>query len=173
MKRKRIILYLAVLCLFCGCGKQKAEEIDAEAIESKTEYNDFIFTLTAEKVLYTEEEAGEEEPFSYRLEMEYTGNKQLLVWYGASPGYVDVMKGGKPVYKTVKELPLRHLYLEKGDHITITEWTGWHKEYEESLTAGGYTVEGEISFQIGEVYEDEPENNDYVYCRLSLPLMIQ
>ena len=105
--------------------------------------------------------------------MEYTGNKRLLVWYGASLGYVDVMKGGKPVYKTRRLYPLKRIYLEKGSHITITEWTGKHTEKEANLTAGVYKVEGEIGFQIGEVYEDEPENNDYVYCRLSLPLMIQ
>lgn len=176
MKRKRIMLYLAVLCLFCGCGKPKAEEPGAETIESKIIYNDFIFTLTAEKVFYTEEEAGEEEPFSYTLEMEYTGDERLRLWYGYSLGYVGVMKGGKPVYDRVVPDLLSRLELEKGDHITIIEWKGWHTEDEESLTDGVYTVEGEIDFQIGEVheaYEDKPKNNDYVYCKLSLPLVIQ
>ncbi len=180
MKRKRIMLYLALLCLFCGCGKQKAEKPEAEVIESKTIYNDFIFTLTAEKVSYTEEEAGEEEPFSYTLEMEYTGDERLRLWYGGySLGSVNVMKGGKPVYERAVPDILYRFELEKGEHITITEWRGWHTEDEESLTTGVYTVEGEIDFQIGEVYEayeddeDKPENNDYIHCKLSLPLMIQ
>lgn len=65
MKKFRLFLLLIILVFACGCGKQKAETAESEVIESKTIYNDFIFTLTAEKVFYTEEEAGEEEPFSY------------------------------------------------------------------------------------------------------------
>ncbi len=74
--------------------------------------------------------------FSYKLQMEYTGNTRCRIWHGDTPGFITVTKGGIPVYETATNLILRRSDLEKGSHITIAEWTGSHRKDEENLSTG-------------------------------------
>ena len=180
MKKKWMILFLLVSCLLCSCAGEEKETFGSDLTSTVT-LNDFIFTLTAEKTVYTEEEAaGEEDPFSYKLEMEYTGEERIRIWHAGSIGTIAVWNGEKVFYSVDIEMELMHSYLERNDRITIDEWTGeiWTGEpmlEEQKLVPGIYTVTGYIDFQVGEEYEDvnHLKDNDNIDCSLSLPLVIQ
>ena len=175
MKKKWMITYLLIYCLLCGCASQKAEELISGVMVSEITFNDFTFILTAEKVVYTEKEAGEENPFSYKLEMEYTGEERIRLWHARQIGTIAVWNAEEDFYSKDIEGELMSSYLEKNDRIIIAEWTGELVSEEQELVSGIYTVTGYIDFQVGEEHEDvnHLKDNEYIDCSLSLPLVIQ
>lgn len=173
MKKKVIVFFALIAVLLCGCAENGKEKVEESAMTSTAAINDFRFTLTAEKTIYTEQDLEEKNAISYKLYAEYVGSEEeMKVWHGRPLGGFCVENATETLYSKVIEDELISSFLEKDTPVLVSEWTGRLTSDEQKLSPGIYTVSGFIDFSAGEDFEDKEHLED-IECSLCLPFIIQ
>lgn len=132
----------------------------------------FRISLVTDKLCYRKSELNKDEPFDFKVAVEYIGNdNEIEIWHAKSVSLVEILdKSGEPVVLTGMNQPLLSSTIKSGEKLeevfTGKGYDGYFEVEGGDFRRGHHTVKVYINFSLNEELTDE------ISCVMNLPLVI-